>query len=200
MEELVGVSSCVIGDMSVRPNWGLNELDFVFSTLVVSSIINFVLMYMLAPTGVGGAALPGIFAACPAGHMFEAGAYSLAARAGTLLYKAIQFGGVGVIGGVGGTLLTNALVDARKRVDKTFVANENPPVHLNALSWAIHMAFSSNIRYQMLNGIDGALVKMMPPTLFKLWIPFIRCLNNVAGGVTFSLTARAVGAQKSSAS
>jgi hypothetical protein len=27
----------VIGDMSSRPNWGLNELDFVFATLVVST-------------------------------------------------------------------------------------------------------------------------------------------------------------------
>ena len=46
MEELVGVSSCVIGDMASRPNFGLNELDFVFSTL----FMNFVRMYLLAPT------------------------------------------------------------------------------------------------------------------------------------------------------
>ncbi len=36
--------------MSSRPNWGLNELDFVFATLVVGSILNFSLMYLLAPT------------------------------------------------------------------------------------------------------------------------------------------------------
>ena len=28
----------VIGDMSSRPNWGLYELDFVFSTLVVRNL------------------------------------------------------------------------------------------------------------------------------------------------------------------
>ncbi|MCE7766863.1 RETICULATA-related protein, partial [Pseudomonas putida] len=50
MEELVGVSANVLGDMASRPNFGLNELDFVFSTLVVGSIMNFVLMYLLAPT------------------------------------------------------------------------------------------------------------------------------------------------------
>ena len=27
MEELVGVSACVLGDMASRPNFGLNELD-----------------------------------------------------------------------------------------------------------------------------------------------------------------------------
>ena len=32
---MIGVSASVIGDMASRPNWGLNELDFVFATLVV---------------------------------------------------------------------------------------------------------------------------------------------------------------------
>jgi hypothetical protein len=34
--QVIGVGAAVIGDMSSRPNWGLNELDFVFATLVVS--------------------------------------------------------------------------------------------------------------------------------------------------------------------
>ena len=34
--QIIGVGASVVGDMSSRPNWGLNELDFVFSTLVVS--------------------------------------------------------------------------------------------------------------------------------------------------------------------
>jgi hypothetical protein len=36
IEQVIGVSASVIGDMASRPNWGLNELDFVFATLVVS--------------------------------------------------------------------------------------------------------------------------------------------------------------------
>ena len=57
VEQVIGVSASVIGDMASRPNWGLNELDFVFATLVVGSIVNFALMYLLAPTAsaVGGA-------------------------------------------------------------------------------------------------------------------------------------------------
>ncbi|GFR52062.1 hypothetical protein Agub_g14584, partial [Astrephomene gubernaculifera] len=50
MEQIIGVGACVIGDMSARPNWGLNELDFIFSTLVVGSIMNFTIMFLLAPT------------------------------------------------------------------------------------------------------------------------------------------------------
>ncbi|KAF3952700.1 hypothetical protein CMV_021770 [Castanea mollissima] len=47
MEELVGVTACVLGDMASRPNFGLNELDFVFSTLVVGSVLNFTLIINL---------------------------------------------------------------------------------------------------------------------------------------------------------
>ena len=36
IEQVIGVTASVIGDMASRPNWGLNELDFVFATLVVS--------------------------------------------------------------------------------------------------------------------------------------------------------------------
>ena len=59
VEQVIGVGASVIGDMASRPNWGLNELDFVFATLVVGSIVNFALMYLLAPTGVAGAAAGG---------------------------------------------------------------------------------------------------------------------------------------------
>ncbi|XWS44619.1 hypothetical protein CRYUN_Cryun15aG0063500 [Craigia yunnanensis] len=48
--KLVEVTTCVFGVMASRPNFGLNELDFVFSTLIVNSILNFTLMYLLAPT------------------------------------------------------------------------------------------------------------------------------------------------------
>jgi hypothetical protein len=50
MEELIGITFDVLGDMAARPNFGLKELDFVFSTLFIGSILNFVLMYLLAPT------------------------------------------------------------------------------------------------------------------------------------------------------
>ena len=33
--QIIGVAASVLGDMSSRPHWGLYELDFVFSTLVV---------------------------------------------------------------------------------------------------------------------------------------------------------------------
>ncbi|RVW30381.1 Protein RETICULATA-related 3, chloroplastic [Vitis vinifera] len=87
--------------MASRPNFGLNELDFVFSTLVVGSIMNFVLMYLLAPTASSVTPnLPAIFAGCPPGHMFESGSYGVLNRFGTFVYKGVLFATVGFAAGL----------------------------------------------------------------------------------------------------
>lgn len=114
--QVLGVGAAVLGDMSSRPNWGLNELDFVFSTLIVGSIMNFALMYLLAPTGAkAGAALPkGLIAklfdertltkmGAPGGHIFEKG-FSMGGRAINLMYKTVMFGTIGFIAGLAGAL------------------------------------------------------------------------------------------------
>ncbi|XP_074582203.1 protein RETICULATA-RELATED 3, chloroplastic-like [Curcuma longa] len=200
MEELVGVSACVLGDMASRPNFGLNELDFVFSTLVVGSILNFVLMYLLAPTSatvVASSALPGVFASCPTGHMFEPGSYSLLSRLGTLVYKGTTFAAVGFAAGLVGTAISNGLIALRKRMDPEFeVPNKPPPTLLNSGTWALHMGLSSNFRYQTLNGLEFVLEKVLPPAGFKTSVLVLRCLNNVLGGMSFVLLARLTGSQK----
>ena len=196
-EELVGVSSAVLGDMATRPNFGLNELDFVFSTLVVGAILNFTLMYLLAPTlGSATAKVPAIFASCPKSHMFEPGAYSLLDRFGTLVYKGTIFAVVGLGAGLVGTALSNGLVSMRKKMDPNFESpNKPPPTLLNGLTWAAHMGFSSNLRYQTLNGVEFMLEKVLNPLVFKTSVVVIRCANNVLGGMTFVMLARLTGSQ-----
>ncbi|KAK4775905.1 hypothetical protein SAY87_023866 [Trapa incisa] len=197
MEELVGVSACVLGDMASRPNFGLNELDFVFSTLVVGSILNFTLMYLLAPTlSSSSSALPGMFASCPSSHMFEPGSYSLFNRFGTFVYKGTVFAAVGFAAGLVGTALSNGLIKMRKKMDPSFkTPNNPPPTILNALTWATHMGVSSNLRYQTLNGIEFLLAKGLPPFVFKTSVVVLRCLNNVLGGMSFVILARLTGSQ-----
>ncbi|KGN54469.1 protein RETICULATA-RELATED 3, chloroplastic [Cucumis sativus] len=199
MEELVGVSSCVLGDMASRPNFGLNELDFVFSTLVVGSILNFTLMYLLAPTAAAGVAaqrLPSIFASCPTSHMFEPGAFTLLDRVGTFVYKGTVFAAVGLAAGLVGTALSNGLIMLRKKMDPGFeTPNKAPPTLLNAMTWAIHMGVSSNLRYQTLNGVEYVLAKGLPPLAFKSSVVVLRCLNNVLGGMSFVVLARMTGSQ-----
>ncbi|KAL4572561.1 hypothetical protein LXL04_019341 [Taraxacum kok-saghyz] len=199
MEELVGVSAAVLGDMATRPNFGLNELDFVFSTLVVGSILNFTLMYLLAPTMTSASfPLPSIFANSPTSHMFEPGAYTLMNRLGTLVYKGTLFAAVGLAAGLAGTALSNGLVKMRKKMDPNFESpNKPPPMFLNAMTWAVHMGVSSNLRYQTLNGIEFLLQKGLPTVFFKTSVVGLRLVNNVLGGMTFVMLARATGSQSS---
>ncbi|CAJ1948238.1 unnamed protein product [Sphenostylis stenocarpa] len=200
MEELVGVSAAVVGDMATRPNFGLNELDFVFSTLVVGSILNFILMYLLAPTLSSSSSscstLPSLFARCPSSHMFEPGPYGIVERCGTLVYKGGVFALVGLVAGLVGTAISNGLIAMRKRVDPTFESpNKAPPTVLNALTWAAHMGVSSNVRYQCLNGVEFLLEKWVPPFVFKSSVLALRLANNVVGGMTFVMLARLTGSQ-----
>ncbi|XP_010549249.1 PREDICTED: protein RETICULATA-RELATED 3, chloroplastic-like [Tarenaya hassleriana] len=199
MEELVGVTACVLGDMATRPNFGLNELDFVFCTLVVGSILNFALMYILAPTSASSLAsnaLPGIFATCPPSHMFEPGSYTVLNRFGTFVYKGVVFAAVGMAAGLVGTALSNGLIMMRKKMDPEFeTPNKPPPTLLNASTWAAHMGLSSNLRYQTLNGVEFLLDKWMPPLVFKTSVFVMRCLNNVVGGMSFVVLARLTGSQ-----
>ncbi|KAJ0244295.1 Protein RETICULATA-RELATED 2 [Hirschfeldia incana] len=199
MEELVGVTACVLGDMASRPNFGLNELDFVFSTLVVGSILNFMLMYLLAPTSATAGvsqSLPGIFKNCPSGHMFEPGSFTVANRFGTLVYKGVVFATVGLAAGLVGTAISNGLIMLRKKMDPGFeTPNKPPPTVLNSLTWATHMGVSANVRYQTLNGVEFLLAKAMPPMVFKTSVFVLRCVNNVVGGMSFVLLARMTGSQ-----
>ncbi|KAG9155254.1 hypothetical protein Leryth_025559 [Lithospermum erythrorhizon] len=197
MEELVGVTANVLGDMASRPNFGLNELDFVFSTLVVGSIMNFVLMYLLAPTmSASVQTLPSIFATCPTSHMFEPGSYGLLERLGTFAYKGILFAGVGFTAGLAGTALSNGLIAMRKNMDPNFeTPNKPPPTLLNAMTWAIHMGVSANLRYQTLNGIEFVLANGVPPVVFKTSVVVLRSINNLLGGMTFVILARLTGSQ-----
>lgn len=197
MEEIVGVSSCVLGDMASRPNFGLNELDFVFSTLVVGSILNFVLMYLLAPTlSSSPSNLPSLFSTCPKSHMFEPGAFTILDRFGTFVYKGVLFAAVGFAAGLVGTAISNTLITVRKKMDPNFeTPNKPPPTLLNAMTWAIHMGLSSNLRYQTLNGVEFVMAQSVSPVVFKAAIVVLRCLNNVLGGMSFVILARMTGSQ-----
>ncbi|KAK9827609.1 hypothetical protein WJX81_005832 [Elliptochloris bilobata] len=206
IEQIIGVGAAVVGDMSSRPYWGLYELDFVFSTLVVGSILNFSLMYLLAPTA--GAAAGGsgllqrIFSeqtlvawGAPGGHMFQAG-YPVAKRLLNFAYKGVVFAAVGFAAGLVGTAMSNGLLAARKKLDPEFKSqNQAPDVALNAATWAAHMGLSSNLRYQILNGVDMVAQPAMPPGVFKLVTSLLRTANNILGGISFVTLAKITGVQ-----
>ncbi|EFN54829.1 hypothetical protein CHLNCDRAFT_23974, partial [Chlorella variabilis] len=209
IEQVIGVSASVVGDMASRPNWGLKELDFVFATLVVGSIVNFALMYLLAPvaSASGAGAQLGLVQkvfgehylrawAAPTGHMFEPG-FALGARAVNFAYKGAVFAFIGMCAGLVGTATSNGLLELRKKMDPAFQPPNQPPSVLgNASCWALHMGVSSNARYQMLNGLDMVLQPLVPSSAFRVVTSVIRGLNNMIGGISFVMVAKALGVQK----
>jgi hypothetical protein len=72
-----------------------------------------------------------------------------------LFLQGVVFAVVGFAAGIVGTAMSNSLLAIRQRLDKNFQSqNEAPNVLLNAGVWATHMGVSSNLRYQLLNGLD----------------------------------------------
>ncbi|GAX76058.1 hypothetical protein CEUSTIGMA_g3501.t1 [Chlamydomonas eustigma] len=210
IEQVIGVGMSVIGDMSSRPNWGLNELDFVFRH--VGSILNFTVMFTLAPTAatsIAASAGGNFFTkamsdhylkgwGAPGGNMFEPGIFTGGQRLINFCYKGVVFSGIGFLAGMLGTTITNCLLLLRKNLDPNFkLVNEPPNIIYNAGTWALHMGLSSNLRYQVLGGSDQVLLQLMPITAFRLYQTFIRALNNVIGGISFVTLARVLGVQKS---
>ena len=123
-----------------------------------------------------------------------------AARALNAAVKGALFAAVGFGAGVVGTATSNGLLALRQRADPTFALPNAPPsVLANAGTWAAHMGVSSNLRYQALNGLDAALAPVLPAGVFKMWSVLVRTANNVAGGVSFVLLARALGVQQAAA-
>lgn len=72
-----------------------------------------------------------------------------------LMLQGFLFAFVGMCAGLTGTAISNTLLLLRQKLDPNFKSqNEAPNVPLNAATWAAHMGISSNVRYQVLNGLD----------------------------------------------
>lgn len=70
-------------------------------------------------------------------------------------WQGMVFGLVGFSAGIIGTAVSNGLLALRKQLDPDFkLQNAAPAILPNAGCWGAHMAVSSNLRYQMLNGLD----------------------------------------------
>ena len=71
------------------------------------------------------------------------------------ILQGFVFAFVGMCAGLTGTAISNALLVLRQKLDPNFKSqNQAPNVPLNAATWAAHMGISSNVRYQILNGLD----------------------------------------------
>ena len=176
----------------------LNELDFFLTDCVVGAVLNFVLIWLLAPT-VAAKAGPGPFAAqlskLPA-FVFESGQFTLGQRAGAGLYKGSLFGACGFLGSVGGTSLAYMIFMARQAAaGGEAKKKELPNVMANSLGWASFMFVSTNPRYQVVNAVEQAIYKTSASWGRALSL-VLRTGNNIIGGATWVMWARFIGLQK----
>ncbi|KAI3892569.1 hypothetical protein MKW92_044186 [Papaver armeniacum] len=176
MEEIVRVSACVLGDMAFCPTFGLNELDFVFSTLVVGSILNSFSCICYPQQWVQHLHLflPS-FQAVQRSICLNPRCLLLSIDLGLLFTKELFLLRLGFAAGLVETAILNGLILTRKKMNPNLDTPNKPKYTLfNAMIWATHMGLSSNFRYQTLNEIEFLLAKGLPLVVFKGSVVILR--------------------------
>ncbi|KAL1128519.1 hypothetical protein V6Z11_A13G252800 [Gossypium hirsutum] len=127
--------------------------------------------------------------------------YSLLQRLGAVMRNGAKLFAVGTTSSLVGTAATNALINAKKAVDKSSVDEiENVPILSTSVAYGVYMAISSNLRYQVLAGVieQRVLEPLLHQHKFLLsTICFaIRTGNTYLGSLLWVDYARLVGIQK----
>ncbi|XP_065867246.1 protein RETICULATA-RELATED 4, chloroplastic-like [Euphorbia lathyris] len=207
----VGVFTKTAAEYSRRKENFFNELEIVFADVVMAVIADFMLVYLPAPTvplrpplGGGAGPIAKYFYSCPdnAFQIAIAGtSYSLLQRIGAIVRNGAKLLAVGTASSLVGTAVTNALINARKAVDKTSAGEvENVPILSTSVAYGIYMAVSSNLRYQILAGVIEQ--RILEPLLHqhKLMLSAIcfavRTGNTYLGSLLWVDYARLIGLQK----
>ena len=200
VEETVGLGIAMSGTVAARGKDLLKELDFFLTDCAVGAVLNFVLIWLLAPTvaakAAGSGAIGKYIGTLPSFVLAE-GKYTVGQRAMSGLYKGSLFAGCGFLGSVGGTSLAFMLLKVRQMIDPVNNADKPlPNVVANSLGWASFMFISTNPRYQIVNGLERAIFGVFSPTVGKASSLVLRTGNNLIGGATWVLWARYIGLQK----
>lgn len=201
MEQTVGLGLTVSGMVVARGANILNELDFAICDTIVGATMNFALVYLLTP--VLGASSGGVLSRLPA-NLFAKGAFSVPTRIGGFLYKTTLFSLCGFAASIFGTTASQGLVSLRRSATKNVkkegegqVQPELPNLLVNSAAWAGFMMVSSSPRYQALAGVERLLFSYTPETIAKIGSASLRTGNNILGGATWVMWAKAIGLQKS---
>ncbi|KAK6141540.1 hypothetical protein DH2020_024717 [Rehmannia glutinosa] len=142
----VGLFTKTAAEYQRRKENFFNELEIVFADVVMAIIADFMLVYLPAPTvslrpplGLDAGRLAKFFYSCP-DNAFQ--------RNGAKLFA------VGTTSSLVGTVVTNALINARKAVDHSDAdEKQNVPILSTSVAYGVYMAVSSNLRYQVLAGV-----------------------------------------------
>ncbi|KAF7833702.1 protein RETICULATA-RELATED 4, chloroplastic-like [Senna tora] len=164
MECGVGVFTKTAAEYNRRQENFFNELEIVFADVVMAILADFMLVYLPAPTvslrpplAITAGPIAKFFHNCP-DNAFQIAlsgtSYSLIQRLGAILRNGTKLFAVGTASSLVGTAVTNALINAKKAVDKSSAGEiENVPILSTSAAYGVYMAVSSNLRYQVLAGI-----------------------------------------------
>lgn len=211
MECGVGIFTKTAAEYQRRKENFFNELEIVFADVVMAIIADFMLVYLPAPTvslrpplALNAGRLTKFFYSCP-DNAFQIAwtgtSFSLLQRLGAIIRNGAKLFAVGTTSSLVGTVVTNALINARKAVDHSTADEvENVPVLSTSVGYGVYMAISSNLRYQVLAGVIEQ--RLLEPLLHqhKLILSAIcfavRTGNTFLGSLLWVDYARFIGIQK----
>ncbi|KAJ3676270.1 hypothetical protein LUZ60_003682 [Juncus effusus] len=176
MECGVGIFTKTAAEYERRRENFVKELDFVIADVVMAIVADFMLVWLPAPTvslkpalAFNAGPIAKFFHNCPdnAFQVALAGrSYSFLQRLGAIVRNGSKLFVVGTSASLIGTGATNALIKARKSVDKEFSGEtEDIPIVQTSVAYGVYMAISSNLRYQVLAGVIEQ--RMLEPLLHK---------------------------------
>ncbi|KAM1363653.1 hypothetical protein ACFX15_028004 [Malus domestica] len=207
----VGIFTKTAAELERRRENFTKELDFVFADVVMAIIADFMLVWLPAPTvslrpplAVSAGRIAKFFYGCP-DNAFQVAlsgtSYSLLQRIGAIVRNGAKLFAVGTGASLVGTGVTNALINARKAIDKSFAGEaEDVPILSTSVAYGVYMAVSSNLRYQVLAGVIEQ--RLLEPLLHqnKLILSAIcfavRTGNTFLGSLMWVDYARWIGIQK----
>ncbi|KAL2897925.1 Protein RETICULATA-RELATED 1 chloroplastic [Bienertia sinuspersici] len=178
-----------------------NEFELYAADLLVGVVVDIALVGMLAPYArigrqtVSTGVLGRFQHACRnlPSSVFEAERpgcrFSVKQRIAAYFYKGILYGAVGFGCGIVGQGIANTIMTAKRSVTKSDDDVPVPPLVKSAALWGVFLAFSSNTRYQIVNGLErvveaSPLAKNVPPIAMAFTVG-VRFANNIYGGMQF---------------
>ncbi|KAJ8899937.1 hypothetical protein K2173_019642 [Erythroxylum novogranatense] len=187
------------------------EFELFAADLLVGVVVNIALVGMLAPYARIGqpsiskgflGRLQQSYRALPS-SVFEAERpgcrFSVKQRIATYFYKGVLYGSVGFGCGIIGQGIANLIMNVKRNIRKSEHDIPVPPLVKTAALWGVFLGFSSNTRYQILNGLEriveaSPFAKQFPPVALAFTVG-VRFANNVYAGMQFVDWARWSGVQ-----
>lgn len=178
-----------------------SEFELYAADLLVGLVVDAALVGLLAPyvrfgkPSVSRGFLGGMQQACAAlpSSVFEAERpgcrFSVKQRVATLFYKGVLYGSVGFGCGLIGQGIANMIMNAKRSINKSEEDIPVPPLVKSAALWGVFLGVSSNVRYQIINGLESLveaspLAKQVPPVAMAFTVG-VRFANNIYGGMQF---------------